>query len=113
MVSAPADGSRKRYVSYYWDGSLSESSKGSGIYNGLFDMRDIDAQVVTDVLAKARKLVEGKVENNYVSHLRARTRRRRDQRLRHQRLQRDRLPDRDLRRQGRHEVPALLIVTHG
>ena len=67
VVSAPADGSRKRYISYYWDGSLSESSKGSGVYNGLFDMRDIDAQVLTDVLAKARKLVEGKVESNYVS----------------------------------------------
>ena len=67
VVAAPADGSRKRYISYYWDGSLSESSKGSGVYNGLFDMRDIDAQVLTDVLAKARKLVEGKVESNYVS----------------------------------------------
>ncbi|HET9422563.1 MAG TPA: hypothetical protein VFO49_15590 [Nocardioides sp.] len=66
VVSAPADGSRKRYISYYWNGSLSESSKGSGVYNGLFDMRDIDAQVVTDVLAKARKLVEGSVESNYV-----------------------------------------------
>ena len=67
VVSVPADGSRKRYISYYWDGSLRESSKGSGIYHGLFDMRAIDAEVLTDVLAKARTLVEGKVENNYVS----------------------------------------------
>ena len=66
VVSAPAEGSRKRYISYYWNGSLSESSKGSGVYEGLFDMRDIDAQVVTDLLAKARGLVEGGVESNYV-----------------------------------------------
>ena len=66
VVSAPADSSRKRYISYYWNGSLSESSKGSGVYNGLFDMRRIDAQVVIDMLAKARDLVEGSVESNYV-----------------------------------------------
>ena len=66
VVSAPAEGSRKRYISYYWNGSLSESSKGSGVYEGRFDMRDIDAQVVTDLLAKARDLVEGSVEGNYV-----------------------------------------------
>jgi hypothetical protein len=64
-VSAPADGSRKRYITYYWNGSLSES-KGSGVYERLFDMRDIDAKVVTDLLAKARHLVEGSVESNYV-----------------------------------------------
>jgi hypothetical protein len=66
VVSAPADGSRKRYITYYWNGNLSESSKGSGVYERLFDMRDIDAKVVTDLLAKARDLVEGSVESNYV-----------------------------------------------
>ena len=66
VVTTPADRSSKRYINYYWDGNLSESSKGSGIYDGRFDMRDIKAKVVKDLLDKARQLVEGPTSNYVV-----------------------------------------------
>ncbi len=66
VVTTPADRSSKRYINYYWDGNLSESSKGSGIYEGRFDMRDIKAKVVKDLLDKARQLVEGPTSNYVV-----------------------------------------------
>lgn len=63
VVSAPVDNSSKRYISYYWDGNLSESSKGTNSDNDRFDMKDIKADVVEDLLNKARKLVEGPTSN--------------------------------------------------
>ena len=90
VVSAPVDRSSKRYINYYWDGNLRESSKGSGVYEGRFDMLDIDADVVTGLLAKARRLVEGPT-SNYVVVNAPRSRRHRDHRVRQQRLQRERL----------------------
>ena len=65
VVNAPVDSNSKRYVSYYWDGNLRESSKGSNVYDGRFDMTDIEADVVIKLLGDARKLVEG-ATSNYV-----------------------------------------------
>ena len=107
VVTTPADRSSKRYINYYWDGNLSESSKGSGIYDGRFDMRDIKAKVVKDLLDKARQLVEGPT-SNYVVISPPGIGRRQHQRLRQQRLQRERLPHGRLRRQGHRGAPAEL-----
>ena len=32
VVTAPADRTSKRYITFYWDGDLRESSKGTDVY---------------------------------------------------------------------------------
>jgi hypothetical protein len=66
VVTAPADATSERYISYYWDGDLSESTKGNGVYQGRFDMKKIDPEVIIKLHDDARRLVEGAIKSNYV-----------------------------------------------
>jgi hypothetical protein len=59
VVTVPADPTSKRALSYYWNGSLGEASKGTESSGKRFDMADIDADVLTKLIGQARRIVEG------------------------------------------------------
>jgi hypothetical protein len=58
VVYLPTESSGKRYISYRFDGNLEEFSKGTQSEDVRFDLEDVDAAVLRDLAAKARRLVE-------------------------------------------------------
>jgi hypothetical protein len=63
VIYLPTEATGKRYISYRYDGSLSEFSKGSQSEDVRVDMADVKAKVLRELLADARKLVEGPTSN--------------------------------------------------
>jgi hypothetical protein len=59
VVSIPADETTQREESYYWDGSdLSSNDSKSTSSSERFDLTAVDGQVLVDLVARARTLVE-------------------------------------------------------
>lgn len=66
VVEVPTEATGKRYISYRYGGTLDEFSKSSVTEDIRFDLRDIEPKILRDLLADARKLVEGPNQNYVV-----------------------------------------------
>ena len=67
-VEVPAESSGQRMFRYYWDGDLQQQSKGKATYPNRMDVRDIDSQVIQNLLAKISRKVEDATSNYVIAH---------------------------------------------
>lgn len=63
IVDIPTQSKGKRYISYRFDGRLSEFTKDRVSEDVRFDLEDVDAAVLRDLAAKARRMVEAPTSN--------------------------------------------------
>jgi Domain of unknown function (DUF1707) len=65
IVYLPTDNNSKRYIAYRFDGHLEEFTKGTESDDLRIDLADVNAKVLRDLAAAARRMVEG-TTSNYV-----------------------------------------------